>query len=264
MFATFPPPPHLSGIVRMFWVFEHEVPGGEPYVYRSMADGCAELIFHYRNRFSPLMGTEGAGFSHLHAQTSRHSRFLTHGSFGIFGAYLYPTALPALFGHTSSSMANCMPDLQSIMGRDGIDLEERIITAPYHHRRVEILSAYLTSLLSRRQQAPSAVQIAVRTILAADGMVNIRELASSVSLSTRQFERNFKAAAGFSPKLFTRIIRFHRALEAYGQFDGNLTGLAYECGYYDQSHFIHDFREFSGYLPGEYFLGRPEGIEYRE
>ncbi|WP_126249314.1 helix-turn-helix domain-containing protein [Chitinophaga rhizosphaerae] len=264
MFATFPPPPPLSGYVRMFWVFEHEVPPGEAYVYRSMADGCAELIFHYRNRFTPLSGAGGAGFSHLHAQTSRHSRFLTHGSFGIFGAYLYPTAVPALFGHSSAVIANCMPDLQSIMGRSGIDLEERIITARYHHQRVEILSDYLVSLLGQRKQEASAVQIAVRSILAADGMVNISELASSVSLSTRQFERNFKSAAGFTPKLFTRIIRFHRALDAYGAFDGNLAGLAYECGYYDQSHFIHDFREFSGYLPREYFLGRPEGIEYRE
>ncbi|WP_109698877.1 helix-turn-helix domain-containing protein [Chitinophaga deserti] len=264
MFATFPPPPHLSRYVRMFWVFEHEVPQGEAYVYRSMADGCAELIFNYRNRFSPLTGTQGAGFSHLHAQTSRHSRFITHGSFGIFGAYLYPTALPALFGHSSAALANNMPDLQSIMGRDGIDLEERIITARYHHQRVEILSGYLTELVTRRKQETTAVQIAVQTILSANGMVNIQDLAASISLSTRQFERNFKAGAGFTPKLFTRIIRFHRALEAYGQFDGNLTGLAYECGYYDQSHFIHDFREFSGYLPGEYFLGRPEGIEYRE
>ncbi|WP_298716710.1 helix-turn-helix domain-containing protein [Chitinophaga sp.] len=264
MFATFAPPPQLSGLVRMFWVFEHEVPENEPYVYRSMADGCAELIFHYRNRFSPLTGSEGAGFSHLHAQTSRHSRFLTHGSFGIFGAYLYPTAIPILFGHSSNSVANCMPDLQSIMGRDGIDLEERIISARFHHQRVAILSGYLISLLSRRKPANGAVQLAVQSILRANGMINIRELAGSISLSTRQFERNFKAAAGFSPKLFTRIIRFHRALEAYGQFDGNLTGLAYECGYYDQSHFIHDFREFSGYLPREYFLGRPEGIEYRE
>ncbi len=148
MFATFAPPPQLSGYVRMFWAFEHEVPDGESYVYRSMADGCAELIFHYRNRFAPLAGTEGAGFSHLHAQTSRHSRFLTLGSFGIFGAYLYPTAVPALFGHSAESVAGCMPDLQSIMGRDGIDLEERIISARYHHQRVDILSSYLLQLLS--------------------------------------------------------------------------------------------------------------------
>lgn len=264
MFATFAPPPQLSGYVRMFWAFEHEVPQGQAYVYRSMADGCAELIFHFRNRFMPLAGTGGAGFSHLHAQTSRHSRFLTHGSFGIFGAYLYPTAVPALFGHSGASVAGCMPDLQSLLGREGTELEERILSARYHHQRVEILSGYLIRLLSRRKPEKSAVQLAVQQILAADGMVNIAELASSVSLSSRQFERNFKAAAGFTPKLFTRIIRFHRALEAYGRFDGNLAGLAYECGYYDQSHFIHDFREFSGYTPREYFLGRPEGIEYRE
>ena len=54
MYVTFPPPPPLARYVRMFWAFEYAVPDGEPYVYRSLADGCAEMVFHYKGRFTQL------------------------------------------------------------------------------------------------------------------------------------------------------------------------------------------------------------------
>ncbi len=80
----------------------------------------------------------------------------------------------------------------------------------------------------------------------------------------RQFERKFKQFSGFSPKLFSRIIRFQSAIKKYDDKKMPLTEIAYECGYYDQSHFIHDFKEFSGYSPMQYFSGKAEGVEYKE
>lgn len=263
MYVTFPPPPQLARHVRMFWAFEYEVPDGEPYVYRSLADGCAEMVFHYKGRFSQLDGSCDQT-AVLHAQTSRYTRFLTHGSFGIFGAYLYPSALPQLFGISSAAFSNQIPELAAVCGAEGRWLEERIMTAKYHHQRVEILSAFLQTQLARRKPVETAAHHAIRAILQAQGMVNITELAADLCLSTRQFERNFKTYAGFTAKTWSRIIRFQRAVSQYGRVEENLTGLAYECGYYDQSHFIHDFKAFSGYHPRQYFSGRPEGIEYRE
>ena len=60
---------------------------------------------------------------------------------------------------------------------------------------------------------------------------------------------------GFPPKLYSRITRFQAALGEYGS-GKSLTDIAYDCGYYDQSHFINDFREFSGYNPKVYFSGQ--------
>jgi transcriptional regulator GlxA family with amidase domain len=94
--------------------------------------------------------------------------------------------------------------------------------------------------------------------------VDVNALAGKCFLSRRQFERNFKACSGFSPKLYTRIIRFQAAAKEYGMQYQSLTDIAYRCGYYDQSHFIHDFKEFSGFHPKEYFYGKPEGLDYRD
>lgn len=265
MYLTFPPPPQLAAHVRMFWVFEHDVPAGEPYVYRSMADGCTEMVFHYKGVFTePERAADATYLSMLHAQSSHHRRFLTHGSFGIFGAYLYPTALPRLFGLPAADFSNQMPGLSVVLGHDGSLLEEQIMTAAGHLERVAILSRFLQQRLHKKEEHPTVAHIALRHILQQKGRLNVENLASQICLSTRQFERRFKEHCGFPPKLYTRIIRFQHALTAYGNKNLSLTDIGYECGYYDQSHFIREFREFSGYHPRQYFAGRPEGIEYRD
>lgn len=265
MYRTFPPPPQLARHVRMFWVFEHDVPQGEPYVYRSMADGCAEMVFHYKGLFSGLDADDHPYHpAVLHAQSNRHRRFLTHGSFGIFGAYLYPSALPQLFGLSSAAFSNQVPELAAVLSTEGRFLQEQVMLAASHARRVQILSKFLLERLHKRRQDETAAHVAIRHIIAAKGQVNVTALASQICLSTRQFERKFKEFGGFSPKMYARIIRFQGALAEYGNSPRSMTDIAYACGYYDQSHFIHEFREFSGYHPRQYFSGRPEGIEYRE
>lgn len=264
MYRTFPPPPALVAHVRMFWVFEHEVAEGEPYIYRSMADGCVEMVFHYKGIFTePARPNDVYHPAVVHAQSSHYRRFLTHGSFGIFGAYLYPTALPQLFGLPATDFSNQMPGLEAVLGTEGRLLEERVMTAADHYERVKILSAFLEARLRKKEQHPTAAHLALRHILHQKGQLNVEQLAAETCLSTRQFERRFKEYCGFSPKLYTRIIRFQHALAAYGE-ERSLTDIGYACGYYDQSHFIREFREFSGYHPRQYFAGHPEGIEYRE
>jgi AraC-like DNA-binding protein len=265
MYLTFPPPPQLAAHVRMFWVFEYDVPEGEPYVYRSMADGCAEMVFHYKGVFTePERANDVYHPSLVHAQSSHHRRFLTHGSFGIFGAYLYPTALPRLFGLPAFDFSNQMPGLSELLGREGSLLEEQVMTAAGHEERVRLVSRFLLSQLRLREEHPTVAHMALRHILQHKGQLNVEELASEICLSTRQFERKFKEHCGFSPKLYTRIIRFQHALTAYGHQHKSLTEIGYDCGYYDQSHFIREFKAFSGYHPRAYFAGRPEGIEYRD
>ncbi len=86
---------------------------------------------------------------------------------------------------------------------------------------------------------------------------------STNTLCTRQFERRFKEYSGFSPKLFSRITRFQSSLDSFGNKDKSLTDIAYDCDYYDQSHFINDFKEFSGYHPSQYFSGQAEGTAWK-
>jgi AraC-like DNA-binding protein len=265
-YYTIQPPDILKPYVRCFWVFEHDLSLNEPsYVYRSVADGCAEIVFHYKGVFGDISENAGSNASYrsgLHSQTSQYSRFIINENFGIFGAYLYPYAIPRLFGLPADETTNAQIDLQILLGAEGKFLEERIMLANDNNERVNILSAFLEKQLSKNRLLEKSMMVAVRYAVHSQQPANINEFAGKFSLSTRQFNRKFKIYSGFSPKMYLRLTRLQAALKQYG-CDKSLTQIGYECGYYDQSHFIHDVKAFTGYHPGYYFSGKAEGTEYR-
>lgn len=266
-FYTLPPTQKLKGLVRFFWVFEGNSLT-EPYIYRSMGDSCSELIFHYKGRFDELSesGDRIPSFlSGIHSQTSKYRRFITDHSFGIFGVYLYPFTAVHLLNLSPAELTNQMPDLCSAIGRKGKNLEEQIILAPDNQSRYQILSSFLENQLCNSFSNHHPVLSAVRYVIHSGKVHTVKELSDTFNLSERQFERKFKEYSGFTPKKYMRIVRFSDTCDYYQHSDEkSLTEIAHECGYFDQSHFIKEFKSFSGYAPSEFFSGRAEGIEWRE
>jgi AraC-like DNA-binding protein len=264
-YCTIPPPPKLARYVRCFWVYEGEASTDKPYIYRGYADGCTELVFHYRGVFDQLIGhhVEKSFAAGIHAQTERFTRFVVDRDWGIFGCYLFPYAIPKLFSLPASDLTDQLTDLSSLLGCEGCELEERIMLAGDNTSRAEILSEFLERRLERNHRELPVVFSSINHIIETRGLVDVGDLARNYYLSNRQFERKFKELSGFPPKLFSRIIRFQAALKEYGS-NKSLTDIAHDCGYYDQSHFINDFKEFSGYNPKIYFSGNAEGSEYLE
>lgn len=265
-FETIPPPADLEEIVRFFWVYESNDAGAD-YVYRSLADGCAELIFTYQGVFQEMIGDkkDTSPLCHLVAPTRHYRRFFTNDSFGIFGVYLLPFSLPLIFHSTTDSFNGDLHDTQSLAGRSGRILDERILTAKSNAERVEILSAFLRDRISKSRELHPVGKWAISKMIQTQGQIGMQSLLSDACISQRQLERKVKELTGFTPKTYSRILRFQAATAQYSAFNtASLTEIGLQCGYYDQSHFIHDFKEFSGYQPGEYFSGNGEGMEYRD
>lgn len=266
-YYTIPPPQNLAQYVRFFWMLEGEADPAKPYVHRTLADGCAEIFFHYNNTFDEITnaGTiEKSVSAGVGGQSQQFNRFIINKSFGMFGAYIYPYAIPRFFNMPATELTNQMPDMETLAGTDGKDLTEKMMLAENNMQRVNIISAFLENRLIKNQYQQPAVHFCINSIIKTKGAANVKTLADQYFLSTRQFERKFKEFSGFSPKLFSRIIRFQSALSEYGNKHKSLTDIAYGCGYYDQSHFIHDFKTFSGYHPKNYFSGKGEGMEWRD
>ena len=257
------PPESLKHFVRCFWIFEG-IPGAGPYVYRSMADGCAELLFHYKGVFTEPEDPECQFYSGLQAQTKQFQRFITCDNFGIFGAYLYPYAIPLLFNISSQHTTDARPDLQTLLGREGRVLEDKMLTARNNSLRLTMLTRFLEKRLLNRFEENAAVFSAIRHVIESGETTRLPALSNRFCMTERTLQRHFKEYAGLGPKLLSRISRFKTALNDYGNHSKPLSHIAYDCGYYDQSHFINDFKSFSGYHPKEYFHGRPEGVEWRE
>lgn len=254
-YYTIKPSKKLADFVQYFWVFEGTASEAQPYFHRTFANVCPEIVFHYEGIFDEISNDNKLTknfVTGIHAQTKHYRQFVIKQSFGIFGVYLYPYALSALFDIPTIDFTNQRPDLFSIFKIDGKNIEERMCTAKNTVDRISIISEFLEVRVKTKTPKRPQINEAIKTILKAKGEVNINELASQCCLSVRQFERNFKEYAGFSPKTFSRITRFYAIVEEPSNQQKTLTEIAYFFGYYDQSHFISDFKEFSGICPGEW------------
>jgi len=262
-YYTIKPTEKLADYVRYFWIFEGSATDNQPYIHRTLANGCPELLFHYQGTFNELINDkfQTSFITGIHGQTSQHRRFITKKEFGIFGAYLYPHAVSVLFGLPAIELTNQLPDLMSILKKSDKHIEEKILGAKDNEQRLSIITHFLEQKVKKFERPEIA--FAVKSILNSNGQINIKQLSVNCNLSLRQFERKFKEQTGFNPKLFARIIRFNSTIQK-SNLTNSLTEIAYDFGYYDQSHFIQDFKEFSGYNPKTYFSGKANELLYTE
>jgi transcriptional regulator GlxA family with amidase domain len=104
--------------------------------------------------------------------------------------------------------------------------------------------------LRRAPEPAPAVRQAIGFIARTAGTRSVKELAETVALGGRHLERQFRAAVGVSPKLFSRVVRFRRALALLRRPDRpSWPRIAAEAGYFDQAHLIREIRAFAGTTP---------------
>lgn len=258
-----PPPPHLAHIIRFFWVLEGEM----GYTHHNMADACVEMLFHYHGLFDEIAQESDRSKSFtagVHGPSHVLRRYTIDSGFSIFGVYFYPQAIPLLFSLPAAALTNTAVELSYLLKTAGRELEEKIMLAKDNTERCHILSRFTEERLARQPNIDLPVFSAIKHIIHHQPAISIKALSRQYYLSERQFERQFKQYAGLSPKLFSRIIRFQSAASFYNREAMSLGSIALECGYYDQSHFINDFKAFSGLHPKQYFSGRSGATEWRE
>ena len=179
---------------------------------------------------------------------------------GIFGVVLQPYAPTLLFNIPATAFKNELVDLASLPGQEGMELSEQILSAGNNLQRIFLMNRFLSKQI--KDFKPFSIIHSVQSICAKKGNVNMQQLSDQSFLSQRQFERKFKEFVGFSPKTFSRIVRFKSILDSYSTDNKTMTEIAYDFGYYDQSHFIQDFKQFSGYSPTSYFKGKAHDVFY--
>ena len=130
-------------------------------------------------------------------------------------------------------------------------IEEQLSEAATHSEKIRRIEAFLLSRLNAAHP-DRLVEEAIQQIKTAKGDINIRKLLASLPLSLDPFEKRFRRVTGTSPKQFSSIIRL-RNLISHHTGDESLTSLAHAAGYFDQSHFIKDFKSFTGQTPGHFF-----------
>jgi transcriptional regulator GlxA family with amidase domain len=141
--------------------------------------------------------------------------------------------------------------LKDIVHDFALSLEESVAEAKNNEQRVEHLQQFLVRLLMKNSYTDKTVDYCLSQINYHRGQLSISSLAREAGISNRQLVRRFNEQIGISPKEFARVTKFIHSLNVLKNYPRmSLTQVAYESGYYDQAHFIHDYQEFAGYSPG--------------
>jgi AraC-like DNA-binding protein len=130
-------------------------------------------------------------------------------------------------------------------------IEERLAEAPGNRERVKIVEQFLLSEL-KKTQADLLIREAIQKIKFSKGDLKIKDLLADLPISRDPFEKRFRRITGTSPKQFSVIIRLKNLINNYSG-STSLTEMAYDAGYFDQAHFIKDFRSFTGQTPHDFF-----------
>jgi AraC-like DNA-binding protein len=254
-FAT--PSTVLSPYIKRYWAIENVLEKGEVCMQRIVPTGLTELILYFTPR--PKILTDSKSLSDNVALYGHQNDFydmeLT-GNLSVFSIMFQPQGLMQFFKFPLTEIRNRNISLKDISGQAGRDLEEKMSEANTFSQRVNIVEIYLGNLLktSFSEFEFRRINHIIELIKQTHGNININQMASEACLSRKQFERIFAEHIGISPKQYLKTIRFQSAIfQKQKNNTLNMTELSYNSGYFDQSHFINDFKSLSGMTPKQYF-----------
>jgi len=153
-------------------------------------------------------------------------------------------------------------DAELILGRHARDMSERLANAKSYAEMVEVVETYLVRSVAKATQNLLPVDRAAARLTADPRPISLDWLARQACLSPRQFNRKFTERIGVGPKLYSRLVRYHRAYrfkEAHPAIAWPT--VAIECGYTDYQHLVRDFRQFTDATPNSWLQEDAESPE---
>lgn len=250
---TFIPHPALQPFISHFAIDE----SAEEKVYKVLPGTSLVAGFQFKGKlFQMKDGSEQAlaisGISGLadHQKTFKNSPGI--GTVLVFfkeaGAHpFFKQPLHELF-RESVSLDNFMLRSELLV------LEEKLYAANKHSDRIHIVEEFLIGRMSA-QEPDKLVMAAIALIHQHHGNIRIKDLAQQLHTSQSPLEKRFRQAVGASPKKFASIVRLKFIMQQYPHHS-SLTELGYEAGYYDQAHFIKEFKTMTGDTPEKFFSGQ--------
>jgi AraC-like DNA-binding protein len=186
----------------------------------------------------------------------------------VLGVAFKPGGTVAFFRTPAHELRDAAIPLELLWGRRAADLREQLLEAPSPQAKIETMERALAE--AWKPAGPhAAVAFALEAFHKRPLQASIAAVAGRIGLSPKRFIERFKAGVGLAPKHYCRILRFQRALAQRELAQRELaraehgdcvdwTRIAVDCGYFDQAHFIHDFRAFAGITPTGYQAARTE------
>lgn len=251
------PSKKLKPYIKQYWALDHILANREKYTQRIIPSGLTELILYLGHK--PEAHTENRSLEDhflLNGQQNDYYDILISESLSIFSILFTPHGISQFFSLPINELQNNSVPLKYVNKKLYGELESKLSKEISFLEKVSIVESCLIKLLKNNSKEYEFKRITstIQDIQLAKGNIDIGTLASNACLSRKQFERIFTEYIGISPKQYLKIIRLQATIYFKSKNEkSTLTELAYENGYYDQSHFINDFKILTGLTPKQFF-----------
>jgi AraC-like DNA-binding protein len=247
------PHPALAHLIRHYLVLDGRQPVAG--AHRLFADGNTGFLFNLGN--AALHTTDNSPSQHsnwLYGQVNTyHDLFLT-GIINWIVVVFRPYGAYSLWGVPATEWYNRFFPAREVLSPRMNALQGALLKTTHITERVRLLNAFFLQQLDRSIRPDPAVVQAVQQITAHEGNLPVQSLLQTLSVNERTLERKFRLHTGISSKHFSGIVRLNASAKRMQRMKmkDRLTGIAYESGYFDQAHFIKEFRKYTGITPCQY------------
>jgi AraC-like DNA-binding protein len=235
-FRRIEPTGNASRAVECYWYAKDG--DSTPVKQKIIPDGFAEIIFHFGDHYR--INLDGRwkkqGKRLLAGQITKHFFLENTGMSDMLGIKLKPTAIAHLF---NIPMKEVVDNVITFDKRIKIDVDN--------------IDEYF-NVLCKNYPVDHPADKAVDLVFSKKGMVTVADICKELSVSERYLQQLFQKYVGLSPKFFARVVRFSYIFQLIKDKAPDWAQVVYEAGYYDQSHFIRNFKAFTGEDPSGYIF----------
>jgi AraC-like DNA-binding protein len=234
------PAPDLDFHVERHWVVRWDLRGREPYLQETLPHPCVNLVIQPGG--SRIFGVGTERFGHL-----------LEGRGQVVGTKFRPGAFHPFVRFDMVELTDGSLGLGEAFGPGGDELERAVLASDDDREQIALVEAFLRARLPPRDENVATVARVIRLLLDDPSVQRVDDITARLGMSARSLQRLFRRYVGVSPKWVLQRYRLHEAAERIAEGRaGDWAALALELGYFDQAHFIKDFRALVGRSPTEY------------
>ncbi len=245
-FDKFIPTDQLKPYIKHFVVSENELENE----YKVFPSSGLVIGFQYKGQLTTIKeNTESrltsAGITGI---ADGYKIFKNAATTGTILVYFTEIGFTHFASHPANELFNLSLSLENIFDRKTVaEVEEKLTIATTDKHRIKVIEQFLVSQLKDIQTDKLIVE-AVKLIYQSNGTIRIKELNEKLFISQSPFEKRFRKVVGTTAKKFASIVRFNAVLDNLNDTK-SLTEICYENNFFDQAHFIKDFKQFTGDTP---------------
>lgn len=255
-YQTYKPHKDLESIVKFYWTLE--VPfDPKNQKQKIVPDGCIEMTFNFGDKIKRYT-SETDFIIHPNAmvmgQRTKSYYILPVGDVNTFAICFYPIGFVNFVNTPLEKLVDKETPISEIFGQaEAHELEQQMIHAISTEQRMNIIEIFLLKKLYEKNTISTIVKSTVDVLLKTNGTTPINVILKNDVSKRRQLERHFRKQIGISPKQLGKAIRLQTTLNLLlNKKSETLTDIAYEIEYFDQNHFIKDFKDLVGVTPKEF------------